>query len=589
MRLKRTHNCCELTIDDVDKSVVLAGWVNTRRDHGGVIFIDLRDRYGLTQIVFRPEHNAEVHHAAEALRSEYVIAVRGTVAARIEGMANPKLATGEIEILVDEMELLNPAETPPFEIDDYVNVGEDLRLKYRYIDLRRTTMRDNLLFRHEMFKIIRRYLDGRGFADVETPVLTKSTPEGARDYVVPARQSPGTFYALPQSPQLFKQILMISGFDKYYQIVKCFRDEDTRRDRQAEFTQLDIEMSFVDIDDVLELIEGLLAAVFDGLMNVRIETPFPRISYGDAMSRFGCDSPDIRFGMELHDVTEIAKKGDFKVFNSADMIRGINAKGAADRYSRKDIDDLSAFIGEYGAKGMAWFKVVDGKPASSISKFFDEETQQQMMAAMEAEDGDLLMFVADEESVVCASLAALRLRLADELGLIAPDTFSFCWVLDFPLVEWNEDEGRWDSIHHPFTSPVLDQVDLMETDPGRVKSLAYDVVLNGIEIGGGSIRIHTSELQQKVFSLLGISREEARVKFGFLLDAFKYGAPPHGGIALGLDRFVRLLRKTETIRDVMAFPKTQRGLCLMTGAPSEISQRQKRELGLRLVGDEAEE
>ena len=545
-----------------------------------MIFIDLRDRYGLTQVVFNPEHNAEVHDAADALRTEYVIAAKGVLRHRMEGMTNPKMVTGEVEVFVDDMELCASAETPPFEIDDGIKVSEDLRLKYRYLDLRRPAVQKNLFLRHAMFKVMRRYLDDLDFTEVETPILNKSTPEGARDYLVPARLYPGKFYALPQSPQLFKQLLMVAGFDKYYQIVKCFRDEDTRRDRQAEFTQLDVEMSFIDPEDVIGLIEGLLVEVFDKVLGRKITAPFPRFTYEEAISLYGKDAPDVRFGMTLHDITGLAKQSDFKVFTGATMVRGFNAVGAAEKYSRKDLDELTAFIGDYGAKGLAWFKVDGGELKSPIAKFFNADLQAEIMSAMDANDGDLLMFVADEPGVVAPALAELRVNVAGRTGLIKEGEFALCWVVDFPLVEWNEDEKRCDSMHHPFTSPCPEDIDKIESDPTSIKSLAYDVVLNGVELGGGSIRIHNPEVQRRVFKMLGIEEDEARQKFGFLLDALNYGAPPHGGIALGLDRFVMLVEGLESIRDVIAFPKTARGVCLMTDAPSEASPAQLRELGL---------
>ncbi|HHT9124792.1 MAG TPA: aspartate--tRNA ligase [Candidatus Brocadiia bacterium] len=584
--LKRTHTCGELRKSDAGIEVVLAGWVDSRRDHGGLIFIDLRDRYGITQIVFNPDYGGtELHKHASELRSEYVIAVKGKVTERPAGTANPNLQTGEIELLVNEMEILNRAELTPFEITSNTDVSLELRLKHRYLDLRRGEMQKHLLFRHKLCQIIRQFLDKNNFVDIETPFLTKSTPEGARDYLVPSRINPGNFYALPQSPQLFKQILMIAGFDRYFQIVRCFRDEDLRSQRQPEFTQLDLEMSFVDENDIINIIESLLVEIFDKLMGKRLKTPFPRITYDDAMALYGCDAPDLRFGMTIKDITDIGKQTDFKVFKdvaqSGGLVRGINATGCAG-FSRKEIDELTALVGQFGAKGLAWFKVEENGLSSPIAKFFTQELQTNIKNRMEVKPGDLLLFVADKASVVRQSLAQLRLNLGRRLGLMKKDAFNFSWVVDFPLLEFNEELGRYDSLHHPFTSPKPEHLSILEEKPLMVKARAYDIVLNGIELGGGSIRIHDTEVQKRVFRLLNIDDVSAQKKFGFLLDALKYGAPPHGGIALGLDRFTALLLGLDDIREVIAFPKTQRATCLMTNAPSEVDGQQLKELGIAI-------
>ena len=588
MHLKRTHTCGELRAEHVGQPVTLCGWVHNRRDHGGVIFIDLRDREGLTQVVFKPEHNAEAHAIADAFRSEYVIACRGQVRHRIEGMVNPKMDTGAVEVYVDEVELLNASETPPFEIEDRLDVSQELRLRYRYLDLRRPMMQRSLMFRSQCFGVIRDYFARQGFVDVETPLLTKSTPEGARDYLVPSRVHPGRFFALPQSPQLFKQILMVAGFDRYVQIVKCLRDEDLRADRQPEFTQLDVEMSFIDEEDIYALIEGLMAEVMQKTLGIAIETPFQRIPYADAMERYGTDKPDLRFGMELVNVGDIAGACEFGVFTRAleagGQVRGLNAKGAAPKHSRKDIDTMTEWLRDFGAKGLAWMKVDEGGAlTSSIVKFFSDEQQATLKERMGAEPGDLLLFVADAPAVVAASLDGLRRRLGAELGLIPKDSFAFCWVVDFPMFLWNAEEQRPDPTHHPFTMPHPEDLDILEERPLDARAYAYDIVLNGTELGGGSIRIHRPDVQERIFRLLNIGEEEAQEKFGFLLDALKYGAPPHGGIALGLDRLIMLLLQRDSLREVIAFPKTQRAVELMTGAPSEVSARQLQELGLRII------
>ncbi len=585
-KLKRTHTCGQLRIKDVKSTVTLLGWVSSIRDHGGLIFIDLRDRYGITQVVFNPDKGNEFYTTAGQLRPEYVVAIQGAVSARPEGTLNPNLDTGEIEVYADTLEILNKSETPPFEIEDESKVSLELRLKHRYLDLRRPVMQRRLIFRHKVCQVIREYLDRLNFIDIETPVLTKSTPEGARDYLVPSRVNLGKFYSLPQSPQLFKQSLMVAGYDRYFQIVRCFRDEDLRAQRQPEFTQMDMEMSFVDENDIIQIIEGLVAAIFDKVIGKKVATPFPRLSYNEAMASYGCDAPDLRFGMKIKDISDIVQKSDFKVFldtvKSGGQVRGINANGCGN-FSRKDIDDLTAFVGQFGAKGLAWFKVEENGLSSSITKFFPEETREKIRQYMDAKKGDLLLFVADKPKVVSQSLAQLRLHLAQKNKLIDTNTFYFSWVVDFPLFDYNEDLKRYEALHHPFTSPHPDDLPILEEKPLEVKARAYDLVLNGVELGGGSIRIHAPEVQKRVFRLLGIEDESAYAKFGFLLDALKYGAPPHGGIALGVDRMVTLLLQLDDIREVIAFPKTQKATCLMTNAPSEVDLQQLKELGIRLL------
>ena len=583
--LQRTHTCGQLRKEDAGSEATLSGWVDTRRDHGGVIFIDLRDRYGKTQVVFNPEHNSETHQQASALRSEYVIAVKGKVAERPEDMVNPNLDTGAIELFVDKLEILNTSETTPFEITADTEVSTELRLKYRYLDLRRPLMQKYLAFRHKVCQVARQYFDGNNFIEVETPFLTKSTPEGARDYLVPSRINRGQFYALPQSPQLFKQILMVSGFDRYFQIVKCFRDEDLRAQRQPEFTQLDLEMSFVREDDVINIIEGLMVDIFNKVLNKEITAPFPKISYYDAMKMYGCDAPDLRFEMTIKEITDIAKKSDFKVFKSVaesgGQVRGINAVGCA-KLSRKEIDDLTTFVNQFGAKGLAWFKVDEKGLTSQIAKFFAAELQSEIIERFKAVPGDLLLFVADKESVVSQSLSQLRLNIGKSNGLIDEKEFNFSWIVDFPLFEYNEESDRYDSLHHPFTSPHQDDLQILEEKPLNVRARAYDIVLNGVELGGGSIRIHRPDIQKRIFSLLNIDDDTAQKRFGFLLEALKYGAPPHGGIALGLDRMVTILLGLDDIREVIAFPKTQKATCLMVDAPSEVDENQLKDLGISL-------
>ncbi|PLX40913.1 MAG: aspartate--tRNA ligase [Deltaproteobacteria bacterium] len=584
---KRTHHLGELRIEDNEKTVTLMGWVHRRRDHGGLVFLDLRDREGITQVVFYPDLSNEAHELAHQVRSEFVVALKGIVTPRPEETANKDLATGEIEVRATDLKILSRAKTTPFQIADESEVGEDLRLRYRYLDLRRPELQDNLRVRHAATSSIRRFLDGEGFWDIETPVLTRSTPEGARDFLVPSRLSSGEFYALPQSPQLFKQLLMVSGIDRYYQIVKCFRDEDLRADRQPEFTQVDLEMSFVEQDDIIEIMERMVSTLFAEVKGSSLVTPFPRITYADAMARYGCDAPDTRFGLELADVTEGMAGSDFKVFakvaSSGGAVKGINAKTAGEKLSRKEIDDLAGFVAPFGAKGLAWIRIQpDGEWQSPIAKFLGDEARKAIVEALAPAPGDILFFVADTLSVTNFALSKLRVHLAKRLGLVDDSVWSFCWVTDFPLVEWDEEEKRYFALHHPFTSPRAEDLNLLKEDPSRVLATAYDLVLNGTEVGGGSIRIHDSEVQQKVFEMLGIEEEEAMEKFGFLLEGLSFGAPPHGGIAFGLDRLCMFLTGTSAIRDVIAFPKTQRGTCLMTDAPSKVDEKQLRELGIRL-------
>lgn len=585
MRLgKRTHHCGTLRAENIGQNVVIYGWVNTRRDHGGVIFVDLRDHSGLMQVVFKPEVSPESHQEADALRNEYVIAVRGRVEAREGGNVNPKLPTGEVELLVDDLEILNPSKPAVFDLDD--DVDERLRLKYRYIDLRRPVMQDNLRLRSSAASLVRNYMAEQTFVEVETPVLTRSTPEGARDYLVPSRVSPGQFYALPQSPQLYKQLLMVSGLDRYYQIVKCFRDEDLRGNRQPEFTQVDVEMSFVEPEDVYELIDGLMAKMFGDLRGVKVSTPIARMTYAQAMDEYGVDAPDLRFDLKLVNLSEVVSGVEFQVFSQAiksgGQVRGIRVPGGA-TMSRKDLDELTEFVKIYGAKGMAWVKMQPDGWQSPIAKFFTDAQQKAVEQAMGLEQGDLAVFCADAEDIVFASLGNLRGELAQRMGLLDGNRFEFVWVTDFPMVEYDKEAKRYNAMHHPFTSPVLEDLDAYgQSDPGKIRARAYDIVLNGVEIGGGSIRIHRGDVQQRVFDLLGLSPEESREKFGFLLDALSYGAPPHGGIALGFDRIIMFLVGTPSIRDVIAFPKTQKAADLMVEAPSPVDEAQLKELGIRL-------
>ncbi len=583
--MKRTNTCGELTNKDNKKEVTLCGWMNSRRDHGGIIFVDLRDRYGLTQIVFDPKHANKIHSEAEHLRREDVIQVKGKVRLRGKGLENPKLKTGEIEIIIDELTILNKADTPPIEVDDRIETNEDMRLKYRYIDLRKPAMQKNLAIRHRAIKTVRDFYDRENFLEVETPMLAKSTPEGARDYLVPSRVNPGKFYALPQSPQLFKQLLMVSGCDRYFQIVKCFRDEDLRADRQPEFTQIDVEMSFIDEEDIYEIHERLMKDIWKKTLNIDIKTPFKRLTYEEAMGKYGSDKPDIRFDLPLINVTDIVKSSDFKVFTDniklGGVVKAINVKNSP--LSRREIDQLIDFVRIYDAKGLAWMKVTDKGLESSVVKFFNNKLQKELIQKLDAKKGDLLLFVSDHKHfIVNAALGALRGNLAKKLNLIKEKTYSFVWVTDFPLVEYDENEQRHMAVHHPFTSPKDEDIKLLEKEPAKAKAKAYDLTLNGVEIGGGSIRIHKSELQEKVFKVLGISKKEAEDKFGFLLDAFRYGAPPHGGIAFGMDRIVAILTNNESIREVIAFPKTKSAESLMDGSPSEVDEKQLKELNIKL-------
>ena len=584
---KRTTYCGLVTEEFLNEKVTLKGWVHNRRDLGGLIFVDLRDREGIVQIVFNPDFSEEALQVAETVRSEYVVEVQGVVTKRDAETINPKIKTGQVEVQVSNIEIINKSETPPFSInEENVNVDENIRLKYRYLDLRRQELAQTFKMRHQTTRSIRQYLDNNGFFDIETPVLTKSTPEGARDYLVPSRVHEGEFYALPQSPQLFKQLLMISGFDKYYQIVKCFRDEDLRADRQPEFTQVDIEMSFVDQEDIIAMGEDMLRKVVKDVKGIDVSGPFPRMTYAEAMDRYGSDKPDTRFGMELINVSQLGKEMNFKVFKDTvdnnGEIKAIIAKDAANKYTRKDMDALTEFVNIYGAKGLAWVKVVDDGLSGPIARFFEDTNVETLKQLTEAKPGDLVMFVADKPNVVAQSLGALRIKLAKELGLIDESKLNFLWVTDWPLLEYDEDAKRYVAAHHPFTSPKREDIEKLDTEPENVQANAYDIVLNGYELGGGSIRIHDGELQQKMFEVLGFTNEQAQEQFGFLLDAFKYGAPPHGGIALGLDRLVMLLTNRTNLRDTIAFPKTASATCLLTDAPGEVSDKQLQELSLRI-------
>ncbi|MFC7783153.1 aspartate--tRNA ligase [Rossellomorea sp. GCM10028870] len=583
---KRTAYCGEITESYTGEKITLKGWVQKRRDLGGLIFIDLRDREGIVQVVFNPDLSEDALALAEKIRNEYVLSVTGTVVARGEGTVNPNLKTGKVEIHAEEVQIINEAKTPPFMIDDQMEVSEDVRLKYRYVDLRRPAMMETFKMRHNVTTSFRSFLNDNGFLDVETPILTKSTPEGARDYLVPSRVHQGEFYALPQSPQIFKQLLMVSGFDRYYQIARCFRDEDLRADRQPEFTQIDMEMSFMDKEQIISLVESMMNKLMNDVKGLDVQIPFPRMSYDDAMSRYGSDKPDTRFGMELVDVSEIVKDSGFKVFSGAvangGQVKLINVKGGASGYSRKDIDALTEFVSVYGAKGLAWLKVEEEGLKGPISKFVTEEDAAQISVSAHAEAGDLLLFVADKKTVVADALGALRLKLGKELGLIDETKFNFLWVTDWPLLEFDEGENRYYAAHHPFTMPVREDLELLETDPGAVRAEAYDLVLNGYELGGGSLRIYERDIQEKMFSVLGFSKEEAEKQFGFLLEAFEYGTPPHGGIALGLDRLVMLLAGRTNLRDTIAFPKTASASCVLTDAPGGVSEAQLKELSLSL-------
>ncbi len=585
--MKRTHRCTELKPSDVGREVVVMGWVQRRRDLGKLIFVTLRDRSGIIQVVFNSETDPELHDKASQVRSEFVLAVRGILARRSDDAINKNMETGEIEIIASELRILNKSETPPFHIEENSDANEVLRLKHRYLDLRRPDLQGNLMLRHRIAKIARDYYDENGFCEIETPVLTKSTPEGARDYLVPSRIHPGKFYALPQSPQIFKQLLMVSGFDRYMQIVKCFRDEDLRADRQPEFTQIDLEMSFVDVEDVMTINEGFVSRLFREALGIDMPAPFRRLTYAEAMERFGSDKPDTRFGLELVNLSDIVENSGFKVFSDAvskgGSVRAINAKGCGFKFARREIDALIEFAKLYGAKGMAWIAVEENGLKSAITKFMSEDEISQIINRMKAEPGDLICFIADDDEIVFDALSHLRMEIAAKLNLIDDSKINLLWVTEFPLLEYDDEEKRWVAKHHPFTSPMDEDIGLLDSEPKKVRAKAYDIVLNGVEIGGGSIRIHDQELQKKMFSIIGLPEEEAQKRFGFLLEAFKYGTPPHGGLAFGLDRLIMLMANRNSIRDVIAFPKVQNASCLMTGAPDSVEIKQLRELHIRTL------
>lgn len=589
--MKRTHRCAELSKAQVGQTVTVMGWVQKSRNKGGVVFVDLRDRSGILQIIFEENKcGTEIFEKAGKLRSEFVIAVTGQVCERA-GAVNKNLATGEIEVIAEQLRILSESETPPFHIEENSKTKEELRLKYRYLDLRRPDIQKNIMMRSRACAVIRNFLTEEGFLEIETPMLTKSTPEGARDYLVPSRVHPGSFYALPQSPQLFKQLLMVSGYDRYFQLARCFRDEDLRADRQPEFTQVDMELSFVDVDDVIDVNERLLARLFKEIIGVDVPLPIQRMTWQEAMDRFGSDKPDTRFGMELNDVTDVVRDCEFAVFKNAiadgGSVRGINAKGQG-TMPRKKIDALVAFVKDYGAKGLAYIAIQpDGSIKSSFAKFMKDEEMKALIAAMQGEPGDLLLFAADKNKIVYASLGALRLELADKMGLLDKNQYNFLWVTEFPLLEWSDEENRFQAMHHPFTMPMEEDLRYIDTDPGRVRAKAYDIVLNGTEIGGGSVRIHQDDIQEKMFEALGFTKERAHEQFGFLLDAFKYGVPPHAGLAYGLDRLIMLMAKVDSIRDVIAFPKVKDASCLLTNAPDTVDEKQLEELGIRV--NEAEQ
>lgn len=585
---KRTHDCGSLRAEHIGSEAVLMGWVNNRRDLGSLIFIDLRDRGGLTQIVFDPQLDPGAHERAHILRNEWVLAVRGEVAPRLEGQENKDMATGDIEVRVREIKILNQTDIPPFQVDGAVDASETLRLKYRYLELRRPRVYRNFKIRHDISTCVREFLNGRGFMEVETPFLTKSTPEGARDYLVPSRVNKGMFYALPQSPQLFKQLLMVSGFDRYYQIVRCFRDEDLRADRQPEFTQVDLEMSFADEEDVIELHEGMMKELFGRVLGVDVPTPVSRMTFREAMNRFGTDRPDTRFGLEIKDLTGVSAESEFRVFRQVieggGVVRALCVEDKAEGFSRKDLDGLGELVNQWGGKGLAWIKVTRDGWQAPIKKFFSDEQKDRFNAAAGASPGDLILMVSDLEPMALKVLGMLRLELARRLRLVRNEAPAFVWITEFPLLEFDEEEGRLAAVHHPFTSPMEEDMALLDTEPEKARARAYDLVLNGSEIGGGSVRIHTRGLQDRMFRVLGISKEEADKKFGFFLEALKYGAPPHAGMALGFDRLAAIMAGAESIREVIAFPKTQRATCPLTDAPSRVGERQLSELGLELRG-----
>jgi aspartyl-tRNA synthetase len=585
----RTHDCGALRKDNVDQEVVLMGWVNSRRDLGNLIFIDLRDREGITQVVFDPQVELNTHQRAHVLRNEWVLAVRGTITPRLEGQENAQMPTGEIELKAKELKILNLTETPPFQVDGAVDASETLRLKYRYLELRRPQLFNNFRKRHSIASCIRGYLDRKGFIEVETPFLTKSTPEGARDYLVPSRVNRGMFYALPQSPQLFKQLLMMAGFDRYYQIVRCFRDEDLRADRQPEFTQVDLEMAFVDEERVMGIFETMMVELFEKILDHRITSPIQRLTYRNAMDRFGTDRPDLRFGMEICDLTDIAGRSDFRVFQgvieSGGVVKAILAKGGGPSYSRKGLDEISEVVKTAGAKGLAWIKVTEEGWQSSLAKFFKEEDREALNKRLNAEREDLILIVADKPGIANQALGSLRLEVAQKQNLIPKNEYAFVWITEFPLFEYDEAADRLAAVHHPFTSPFEEDLNLLTKDPEKARARAYDLILNGSEIGGGSIRIHNLTIQRAIFRTLGISPEEAQSKFGFLLEALKYGAPPHGGMALGFDRLVALMAGVKSIREIIAFPKTTSAACPLTDAPSSVDEDQLKELGLRLYSE----
>ena len=585
---RRTHTCSKLTAADIGADVCIMGWVQFRRDHGGLIFVDLRDREGLTQVVFSPDHAPAAHARAHVVRSEYVLAIRGTVRPRPEGMANPNMVTGEIEVVVNDWKLLNTAKTPPFTIEDRIDAGEALRLKYRYLDLRRPKLAQNFILRSKAAQSVRRYLDSLGFLEVETPMLTKSTPEGARDFLVPSRVNQGEFFALPQSPQLFKQLLMVAGMDRYYQIVKCFRDEDLRADRQPEFTQIDIEMSFVDEEQVMDMAETMIRTLFRECLDKELPTPFPRMTYDDAMRDYGLDKPDVRFDLKLTDVSDIVRGCELRVFAKAELVKGLRVPGG-ETMTRKEIDELTEFVKIYGAQGLAWIKIRENEWQSPIAKFFSDDERAALAERLQLKVGDIVFFQAGAADMVNNALGYLRVQLGERLGLIDESVFAPLWVTDFPLLEYSPEDKRWVAKHHPFTSPKDGHLEVLKSDPGAALARAYDLVLNGSEIGGGSIRNHTLDKQSAMFEALGIDAKEAEEKFSFLLNALQYGAPPHGGIAFGLDRLVMLMAGAKSIRDVIAFPKTQKATCLMTEAPSAVASKQLRELGIKLRESAAKE